>query len=129
MPTIRQRKLAKAIIENSVRDKPLNKQELVASVGYSELSADKKATEILESKGTLEALDDYGFNEENAKIVVAEILLSKKADNGHRLKAASEVFKVRGSYAPEKSIVAHIESSVSELDNERLETIAKGSIS
>ena len=35
MATIRQKKLAKAVVENIQAVKPLNKQELVASVGYT----------------------------------------------------------------------------------------------
>jgi len=105
MPTIRQKRLAKAIIDNAVAEKPLNKQELVASVGYSELSADKKATEIIESIGTQEALADFGFTEDNAKMVVAEILLDPETDKNTRINAAKEVFKVQGSYAPEKKLV------------------------
>jgi len=77
----------------------------VASVGYSVLSADKKATEIIESKGTIDALNDYGFNLDNAKMVVAEILLDSKTDKNTRLNAAKEVFKVFGEYAPEKKLV------------------------
>jgi hypothetical protein len=39
MGTIRQKKLANAVVENLHATKPLNKQELVVSVGYSAAKA------------------------------------------------------------------------------------------
>lgn len=104
MPTVRQKRVAKLIIENATLDKPLNGGQMLAKVGYAKSMHRAKVNDVLESEGVKEALDDYGFSEDNAKKVVAEILLSKEADSGHRLKAASEVFKVQGSYAPEKSV-------------------------
>lgn len=104
MSTIKQKKLARAIIDNATKDKPLNKKELVVSVGYSPVTADVKAGEIMEQKGVREALNDYGFNEDNAKQVVAEILLKKDAQDKDRLKAADMVFEVQGSKAPQRHI-------------------------
>jgi len=49
--TERQKALARELIENTKRAKPLNKKELVAKVGYSELSASHKQKEIIESPG------------------------------------------------------------------------------
>lgn len=117
MATVRQKKLAKAIVETMQSDTPLNKQELVASVGYSKMSADKKATEIIESKGTQEALADLGFSEDGAKQVVQEIMYNPKVDASARLKATDQVFKVQGSYAPEKhtSVNLHLTNT----DNEK----------
>ncbi len=105
MSTIRQKKLAEAVVNNFMAEQPLNKQELVASVGYSTLSADRKATEILESKGTQEELALLGFDSINAKRVVAEALNDPKAQWKDRLKAADMVFDVNGDKAPEKHIV------------------------
>lgn len=115
MSTIRQQKLAKAVVSNVLADEPLNKQELVASVGYSPIVADKKATEILESKGTQYELKRLGFSEEGAKSVVEEILYDKYADQAVRLRAASEVFKVFGTYAAEKSFNLTATASIDEL--------------
>lgn len=106
MATDLQRDLAKAIIENTSlpRDKRKNRGELVKSVGYAAKTASRKSTIILTSKGVQEALDDYGFNETNAKKVVSEIMLDRGEDPNVRLKATDQVFKVRGAYAPEKSV-------------------------
>ncbi len=108
MSTVRQKKLAKSFVENLQADKPLNKQELVASVGYSHKVADKKATEIIESKGVQKELKALGFDSETAKEVVAEILVYGDSDMA-RLAAAREVFKVHGDYAPEKSVNVNVQ--------------------
>lgn len=116
MSTIRQKKLAKALVENAISSNPMNKQELVASVGYSDLSAEKKATEIIESKGTQEELDALGFDVESAKKVVIHIMRYGKEDN--RLNAAKEIFKVRGEYAPEKHVNLNISTVLDQIENE-----------
>lgn len=105
MATIRQQKLAKKVVENYLVDKPLNKEELVASVGYSIPSAEHKATEILNSKGVKEALFQMGFDSDNAKRVVGEILNDETLEARDRLKAANLVFDVNGDMAPEKHLV------------------------
>ena len=124
MATLRQKKLANAIVGNLTAAKPLNKQELVASVGYSELSADKKATEIIDSKGTQAELHKLGFDEETAKNVVAEILQFGE-DDSVRLRAASEVFKVFGTYAAEKTFNLTASSSVDEIKEIIKQDLAK----
>lgn len=121
MPTIRQRKLAQAVLENVQATEPLNKQELVASVGYAEITADRKAGEILEQKGVKEALAELGFNEESAKSVVKEIMLDKEVEPNARLKATDQVFKVHGSYAPEKSLNLNLSGEIRHLDPKAVE--------
>lgn len=60
------------------------------------------ASRTMQEAGVIEALATYGFTEENAKAVVTQIMADDDADNNARLKAADMVFKVTGSYAPEK---------------------------
>jgi hypothetical protein len=103
MPTQRQKRVAKLIIENATLDKPLTGGEMLANVSYS-AGLQKQPSRILESEGVREALNDYGFSEDNAKRVVAGILNEPKAANKDRLKASELVFKVHGTFAPEKSI-------------------------
>ena len=103
MPTIRQEKVAGFIIENAVLDKPLNGGEILAKVGYSK-GMQKSPSRVLESEGVITALEESGFTEENAMRVVTEIMLDPEREANARLKATDQVFKVRGSYAPEKSI-------------------------
>lgn len=123
MPTLRQKKLAKNIVENSKRDKPLNKQELVVSSGYGEISAKSSAHIILEQKGVQEALSDLGFTEDGAKKVVQEIMYNPKVDANSRLKATDQVFKVHGSYAPEKTASVNLEVKGDIKDFQELEAV------
>lgn len=104
MPTILQEKLADEIVKNVKLKKPKNKKELLVSVGYAELTATQNASAVLEQKGVQEALEERGFTEDNAKRVVEKILNSDKTEPNARLKAADMVFKVHGSYAPDKHL-------------------------
>lgn len=106
MATLLQKKLAKAIVKNAKSDKPLNKKQLLVSVGYSPNTADVNQKNIIEQKGVKEELEILGFTEHAAMKVVDEIMHNKNVDPSARLKATDQVFKVRGTYAPEKSIVA-----------------------
>lgn len=60
------------------------------------------ASENLSKPKIQEALDEAGFNEIRAKNVVAEIMNDQEEESHNRIKAAQEVFKVKGTYAPEK---------------------------
>ncbi len=102
MATLLQKELAKAIVENLDERPRKTATELAVSVGYSEMTADDHIGRTIAQVGVQEALSDLGFTEENAKMVVAEILLKQDAEASARLKAADMVFKVKGSYAPEK---------------------------
>lgn len=108
MATLRQKKLANALVNNLKAKKPVNKQTLVASVGYSEMSADKKATEIIDSKGVQETLKSLGFHSDNAKRVIGQILNKEYAEDKDRLKAGELVLKVNGDFAPEKNITLSV---------------------
>lgn len=122
MPTVKQRRVAKLIIENTALDKPLNGGEMLEKVGYAK-GLIKTPSRILESEGVREALAEAGFTEENAKSVVAEILLNPDADDGHRLKAAEQVFKVTGAYAPEKRLTASVDLTPKSDTEEQLEAL------
>jgi len=108
MATVRQKNLAKLIVENSKVDKPLNKGQMLEKVGYSKSMAKAKAGEILDSDGVKEELEVLGFTEAAAMKVVDEIMHNPDVDPSARLKATDQVFKVRGTYAPEKKLVATI---------------------
>lgn len=108
MATLRQRRVAKLIIENATLDNPKTGGEIVESSGYG-VSMKKNPQVILNSDGVKEVLEESGFTEDNAKMVVTEILLNKKVKPDTRINAAKEVFKVQGSYAPEKSVNLNIE--------------------
>jgi hypothetical protein len=109
MPRItnKQRKLAEMIVENAAVDKPLNGGEMLAKVGYSP-NLVKQPGRVIEAEGVQTALAEMGFTEQNAKNVVAEILLNPDGDANVRLNAAKEVFKVKGSYAAEKTMAVNL---------------------
>lgn len=116
MATMRQKKLARAVVESLTVKPTPTKQELVENAGYSHLTADRASKNILESKGVKESLVAFGFNEDRAKAVVGEILEAGENDTV-KLKAADMIFKVHGTYAPEKAITLNInEERSSKLD-------------
>ena len=119
MPTARQKKVAKLIVENVTLDKPLNGGEMLEKVSYSK-GIQIQPSRVFESEGVKEALADLGFTESNAKMVVSEILLNDKVEPNARLKAADQVFKVHGSYAPEKSASVNVNIEKSDIDLEKL---------
>lgn len=104
MGTTKQKRLAKVIIENTKLEEPLNKGELVEAGGYSKITATTKPGVIIGQKGVQEELVKSGFTEDNAKKVVEEIMLDESKDANARLKASDMVFKVHGSYAPDKHL-------------------------
>jgi len=126
MPTLRQKKLAKALVDSlDNKDEPTMMGEMLESVGYKRSVALHKPGEILEQKGVQEELQEvYGFTEENAKRVVKEIMLSPDAANRDRLTAADMTLKVFGSYAPNKvqstNVNVEIKGDISDLEKLRL---------
>ena len=107
MPTLRQKKLADALIANSQASKPLNAGELLENVGYSKSIAEQPKR-VIEAPGVQEELAKRGFNPETAREVVGEILIAGENDNA-KLKAADMIFKVHGSYAAEKHLNVNVE--------------------
>lgn len=123
MPTLRQKKVAKLVVENSALDQPKTGGEIVESSGYG-VSMKKNPQVILNSAGVLEELNNLGFSEEGAKQVVQEIMYNEEVDANARLKATDQVFKIHGSYAPEKSVNLSVKADVKEigeLDKIRIE--------
>lgn len=103
MATLRQKELAKNIVKNAKAKNKLNKQELVVSSGYTPITAEAHASEIIAQKGVKEELANLGFDVESAKKVGKHILTHGKEEN--KVKIIQEIFKVTGEYAPEKHFV------------------------
>ena len=70
IPTQRQKKVARLLIENMTIDKPLNAGEIVEKSRYSN-SMKIKPGQVLESEGVKQELKILGFDEESAKKVVS----------------------------------------------------------
>lgn len=116
MPTIKQRRLAQKVIENTKTGEFQTIGEMLESVGYAKTSATRRPGQILQSEGVIEALEEFGFTEDNAKKVVGQILLDKRVKPDTRIRAAQEVFKVHGSYkqpeeTPKPQIHLHLDLS------------------
>lgn len=118
MPTIKQRRVAKGLIDNLAAKQPATQQQIVEAAGYSPKSADKASRQILDSVGVKESLASFGFNEERAKEVVAEILVAGENDTV-KLKAAEMIFKVHGTFAAEK----HVNLNIEQTTDSRLDTM------
>lgn len=118
MSTEKQKKVAQLIVENVIADKPLNSGDIVEKSGYGETMR-LYPKRIIEAKGVQKELEVLGFSERSAKTVVAEIMLNDEANDTDRLRAAEQVFKVKGSYAAEKKVNLNIETNL-EIDSETL---------
>ena len=109
MATRLQENLAQEIIKDAESrkqgKKPKNKQELVVSSGYGEVTADRHATSTMRRKGVKEELKKAGFTEEGAKGVVEGIMYDEEVNPATRLQATRQVFEVHGTFAPEKHVV------------------------
>ena len=123
MPTILQERLAEKIIENAKRKKPKGKTELVASVGYSGNMARANAGRAIECKGVKEALKARGFNPDNAKRVLGELLDNPEERSDIKVRVAQEIFKVSGTYAPEKSVHLDITATHSDKYTQLLDDV------
>lgn len=114
MSTLRQKKLAKAIVNNVNAIEPQNKQELLVSAGYDMTTAEANPGKIIDQKGVQKELLNLGFDEESAKKVVVNLLQDSK-DDSVKLRAAGEIFKVMGTYAAEKTFNLNATASVEDL--------------
>lgn len=81
------------------------------------------AARTIGEKGVIEALATYGFTEENAKAVVSQIMTDEDTEGHVRLKAADMMFKVAGSYAPEKKDITTAGEKLSSLTPEQVAKI------
>ena len=87
-------------------------------------TANSISVENLHKPAIVEELQKLGFDSNNAKRVVGEILNDETNEPKDRLKAAENVFKVHGDYAPDKSVALNIavlpSEKIKELANELL---------
>lgn len=69
------------------------------------------ASTNLDKPKIINALRELGFDSDNAKRVVAEILNNDSLKPRDRIKAAENVFKVHGDYAPDKHVTLTLDES------------------
>lgn len=121
MATLKQKNLAREIVNNVRSPRIKTASELLVSAGYDETTAAASPGRTIEQKGVKEELAKLGFDENTAKEVVATILSDEGEEARDRLKAAEMVFKVYGSFAPEKRITAIVNVE----PTERIKDLAK----
>lgn len=121
MATLKQKKVAKLIVETLSQEKPTTGKAMLESVGYGSALQDQPGR-VLRSEGVLSELKAYGFDPEIAKGVVADILLGGENDTV-KLKAADIIFKVNGSYAAEKHLNVNVDLEATEEIKKLAETL------
>jgi len=77
-------------------------------------------SELLRKPIIQEELRKLGFDSNNAKRVVAEIMNDDNIEPASRLNAADKIFKVNSDYAPEK----HVNLNIDAKPNERARELA-----
>lgn len=115
MPSLRQRKVAKVIIDSVKKGETPTGIEILKRSNYSKSTSETKSTYVIQSEGVQQALTEAGFSEDGAKKVVQEIMYNPKVDASARLKATDQVFKVHGSYAPEKTVNVNVKADVKDM--------------
>jgi hypothetical protein len=125
MSTLRQKELAKAIVENVKNGNKKTAGELLEDIGYAKSTSEAIPGEIIGSEGVQQALAELGFTEDRAKRVVAKIMNDEGAEPNARLKAADMTFKVHGSYAPDKSISLNANVNITPQDEKAKEIAQK----
>jgi hypothetical protein len=100
MPTVKQKKVARAIVDNIKVDKPITGGEIVENSGYGK-SMRLFPGRILESQGVKEELKTLGFSVEAADQVIWRLLHKGKKEET-KIKAAQEIYKRLGAYEDTK---------------------------
>lgn len=102
MANPKQKELAKNIVLNTAQFRHKTRRELLIASGYSPKTAYGAGKQIIENEEVQKELVKLGFTSEAAKARIAEIVLT--GEDGDAIRAAQEIFKVNGDYAPEKKI-------------------------
>lgn len=142
MPTARQRKAAKATVENMQLESPKPAGEVLKSVGYG-TGLQNQPKRVLESEGFKEALHELIPDEllkekhlellNKQQVVVRnnvttgeiEVIPTGEIDVQAVTKALDMAYKLKGSYAPEKTTNMNLNIEAKTSTNEELENIRK----
>lgn len=99
MPTIRQRKLVNALVDNALTDKPETLTKILENVGYKP-SVAKTPDTIIEGKGVQELLKQYLPDE----LITEKVNWLLHHDEWQAVNAGvDKAAKLKGMYAPEKT--------------------------
>ena len=101
MPTIRQKRFARGIVDAIEKGEVLSAGAIARNSGYGK-NIQEHPKYALEAEGTKQALQELGFSLEAAKEKTAQILNApvkkRKITPEHQLRAADMVFRAYGAY-------------------------------
>lgn len=104
---------------NEYADKPNGVQAALISYDTTDYAtAGAIAYENLKKPQIIQELKTLGFDSNNARRVVGEILNDESIEPQHRIKAAENVFKVNGDYAPDKHVNLNLDGTSTERTRE-----------
>lgn len=92
-PTIRQKRAAKAVVENMASSNPLPVGKVLANVGYGQIVQDPKR--IIESAGFKAALAEFGLTEELITTSLVEDIKAKPAARVKELGLGADILGMR----------------------------------
>jgi len=93
-PTPRQRKVAKAIIENKLSDTPVSTRQVLESVGYG-TGLQNSPHRVLESQGFKKALAEFGLTEELITTSLVEDIKAKPEKRVKELGLGAEILGMK----------------------------------
>lgn len=91
MPTLKQKKVAKALLKNASADNALNRTEMLQKVGYSTSMAKARGKDIIESQGVKDALAELGLTEELIVGSLIEDIKLKPQDRLGELRLGAQI--------------------------------------
>ena len=91
MPTLKQRKVAKALLDNALIDNPPTMGEMLEKVGYAKSVAEAKPGEIIDSQGVKDALAEYGLTEELITTALVHDIENKPKNRLGELRLGAEL--------------------------------------
>ena len=103
-PTPRQRKAAKAYIDNFLSGKPITTGQMLEKVGYSK-GISETPSRVLETKGFKDSLTEYGLTEELITTALVMDIQTKPEKRVQELKLGAEILGMVKREEPPKSDV------------------------
>lgn len=93
-PTPRQRRAAKAVIENALLDKPKSSAAVLESVGYG-TGLQNQPNRVLQGEGFKKALAEFGLTEELITTALVEDIKAKPAQRVKELGLGADILGMR----------------------------------
>lgn len=105
MATLKQKRLAKELLNNAVLDKPNTAGAMLEKVGYSKHLA-KQPGRVLEAKGVKDALAEYGLTDELITTALVTDIKAKPKNRLGELRLGAELLgKLKGDEEPKGNTI------------------------